>query len=236
MKLKVIANTFFKHSTHQTAELNDGQKVAIEKGKEFDLHSHAPAAHNHVKIALLNLRLGSGQRNTWYVYEPHITIQDQDREENTDQQPPTKPQSAKAGVFNLPGFQSSFYLSEPIIAGGHLKWYEATKNGSRMPQNRNIVNNIVKVASLMEEIRRKFGNRVITVTSWYRPPAVNKSVSGAKNSTHLSGSGIDFRIEGVHPWEVYKSVDRWHRGGLGKARSFTHLDISYNRRWLYSNK
>ncbi len=48
----------------------------------------------------------------------------------------------------------------------------------------------------MEEVRRVLGDRVITVSSGYRCPALNRAVGGARSSAHLSGHAVDFNCFG----------------------------------------
>lgn len=114
-------------------------------------------------------------------------------------------------------------------------WREATKNFTRMPSDLNIENEIIKIAQYMEFVREKFGNKPITITSWFRPPHVNKAVNGSTRSRHLVGDAVDFVINGVDPYEVYRIMNLWHlKGGLGKHRSFTHIDLrGWAARWSY---
>lgn len=49
-----------------------------------------------------------------------------------------------------------------------------------------------RTAECMEGVRRLLGDRVITVTSGYRSPSVNRAVGGAKKSAHLTGHAVDF--------------------------------------------
>ncbi|MEO0770128.1 MAG: D-Ala-D-Ala carboxypeptidase family metallohydrolase [Cyanobacteria bacterium J06649_4] len=147
---------------------------------------------------------------------------------------PTRP--APTGPFRLPGFRSTFYLSEPIIPNGNFTWAEATKNGNRIPVSRDIVYGIIRVARIMEEVRSRLGNRPIRVNSWYRDPATNRAVGGARYSRHLSGDAIDFVVIGVHAYTVYDRLNSWwgSQGGLASSSIFTHIDTrGYYARWSY---
>jgi hypothetical protein len=128
-------------------------------------------------------------------------------------------------------------LRQPIEGCQHFTWGEATHTGTRIPASKEIVSNIIKLAQYLELMREFLGNRLITITSWYRPPSINAAAGGANNSTHLIGLGVDFVVEGVPPLEVYKKLHDWHgsKGGLGKSRRMTHLDRrGYLARWVYS--
>lgn len=147
-----------------------------------------------------------------------------------------KPLAKLSGItFKLPsGLRVD--IGEPIQGSKNFTWGEATANGARRPQTIAIQGNIVKAALYLERIRALFGNRSLTINSWYRPPAVNQAVGGVSNSTHLAGHGVDFRLAGIDPIETYHRLDTWHgaNGGLGKSSAFTHLDLrGYSARWRY---
>jgi len=55
-----------------------------------------------------------------------------------------------------------------------------------------VVGTLRTTAARMEEIRRLLGDRVITVSSGYRCPALNRAVGGARTSAHLTGHAVDF--------------------------------------------
>lgn len=125
----------------------------------------------------------------------------------------------------LPG-RGKVGLYDSIIEGGHFNWAEATKGGTRIPEEAFYVGNIVKMAHDMEVIREMFGNKGITVTSWYRDPVSNRRVGGARNSQHMQGHAVDFFVDGVRPIDVYEELNGvWgDKGGLGKYSGFTHVD------------
>jgi Uncharacterized protein conserved in bacteria len=59
-----------------------------------------------------------------------------------------------------------------------------------------VVATLRTTAARMEEVRRLLGDRVITVTSGYRSPALNRAVGGARTSAHLTGHAVDFNCHG----------------------------------------
>ena len=239
MEMTVVHDTWFKLDTQQASHLEDDQKVAIAAGNKYKVHSHAPAANKHVKVALAETELGPEKRNTWYIFSPHIRIDGNEPENQPrDVRDPNTIElsSEKKGPFKLPGYDSTFYLSEPIIAGGNFSWAEATKNGTRIPVDKSVVAGILKIARTMEEVREFMGSRPITVNSWYRDPATNRRVGGASRSRHLVGDAVDFVVQGIAPKEVQKSLDDWwgSRGGIASASVFTHIDArGYKARWTY---
>lgn len=126
--------------------------------------------------------------------------------------------------------------NDRVHLGGHFTWGEFTKNLSRVPQDQRIVDNIVRLADYLEEVRSLFGNGSVVINSGYRPPAVNHSVGGASNSQHLYGAAADIVVGGFKPHEIYKRLNDWHgsKGGLGDGDSFTHIDLrGYRARFGY---
>ncbi|TAJ70712.1 MAG: DUF882 domain-containing protein [Phenylobacterium sp.] len=59
-----------------------------------------------------------------------------------------------------------------------------------------VVPTLRDTAARMEDVRRLLGNRVITVSSGYRSPALNRAVGGARTSAHLTGRAVDFNCFG----------------------------------------
>ncbi|MCG8367836.1 MAG: D-Ala-D-Ala carboxypeptidase family metallohydrolase [Pseudanabaenales cyanobacterium] len=234
MKVQVVSDTLFKLKPVLSGELSDSEKLFIKNGTVFELHSHVSAADNHVRIALANAFLGPENRNTWYAYAPDVRIEG--NEPNNQPKDLKKVDAATQGSIRLPGFSSTFYLANPILPGGHFTWAEATKNGSRIPVNKDIVYGILQVARVMEEVRKLLGSRPITINSWYRDPVTNRRVGGASRSRHLSGDAVDFVVTGIHPYDVYDRLSPWwgSRGGLASATVFTHIDVrGYYARWSY---
>lgn len=130
------------------------------------------------------------------------------------------------------------YSSLPVYPGCHFSWGEFTKGLTRIPETGEVVRNIIKLAHHLDDLRAFLGDRPITITSGYRPPAVNKAVGGVANSRHLFGDAADVVVEGIDSYEVYRRIDEWHgdKGGLGHSASFTHIDLrGYHARWDYGN-
>lgn len=130
------------------------------------------------------------------------------------------------------------YCHEPIPGTRNFCWGEATKNGTRIPVTKDVVQHIIKVAGILETARTVLGDRKMVVTSWYRPPTVNRAVGGVPNSRHLIGDGVDFVVQGMNPLETFKVLNPWlgGKGGLGKSHVFVHLDArGYRARWDYGN-
>lgn len=104
------------------------------------------------------------------------------------------------------------------------------------------VDTAIELAKFLEKVRTAFGGKRITITSGYRPPAINTSVGGASNSEHLynapSVGAVDFFVDGASIWAVQEWCDKnWpYSLGYGAPKGFVHLGIRLGRtrvRWPY---
>ena len=131
---------------------------------------------------------------------------------------------------------NNIQLEASIIPNGNFTWAEATHGGTRMPPNQATVDAIVRIARLAQQARDRIG-RPFIVTSWYRPPEVNRRVGGASRSRHIVGDAIDFYVNGLTGNQLYWALDPWWPGGLGRYRRFSrlsHIDARGSRaRWQH---
>ncbi|BDC46011.1 D-Ala-D-Ala carboxypeptidase family metallohydrolase [Paraburkholderia terrae] len=68
----------------------------------------------------------------------------------------------------------------------------ATRRGIDNTPSPAAVDNLKKVAALLEQVRTLLGTKPVLVSSGYRSPGVNAAVGGASNSRHLLGLAADF--------------------------------------------
>ncbi len=144
-------------------------------------------------------------------------------------------------LIQLAGISLPVSLAQPIYTGSNFTWAEATKNGTRIPCQSQfegmtipaaqITSNIVKIARELDKIRAQFGNRPITITSWYRDPTTNRAVGGVRNSQHILGWAADIQIAGLAPNDVAAKLQDTWSGGLGDSSEFTHVDLRHLMGW-----
>lgn len=106
----------------------------------------------------------------------------------------------------------------------------------RIPKTDLVKKNVLFLAAKLDIIRVAWGHP-IGVTSWYRPPHINKAVGGVANSQHINGSAVDiYPLGGGTLLEFQSWLDkRWDRAlGYGAKKGFVHLDLRKGRiRWNY---
>jgi zinc D-Ala-D-Ala carboxypeptidase len=79
----------------------------------------------------------------------------------------------------------------------NFTWAEAVVTHNRAGivntiQGESTMGNILNTAMHMEKVRECLGGVPILISSWYRSPALNTQVGGARNSDHLLGAAVDF--------------------------------------------
>ncbi|MBE9177688.1 DUF882 domain-containing protein [Oculatella sp. LEGE 06141] len=127
-------------------------------------------------------------------------------------------------------------LFASIVPNGSFTWAEATHGGTRMPPNQATVDAVVRIARMAQQARDRIG-RPFRITSWYRPPDINRRVGGASQSRHIVGDAIDFYVDGLTGNQLYQALDPWWPGGLGRYNTFpnlSHIDArNYRARWRH---
>ncbi len=143
----------------------------------------------------------------------------------------------RQGFIKIPGI-GLVHINDPIYAGSHFTWGEATRDGSRIPRDtfyrgkwvtgEEIADNITKLARELDKIRFQFGDNPIFVNSLYRPPEVNALTDGAaEKSYHIIGLAADVRVLNQDAGRVYKILDLTWEGGLGRYDGRTHVDLRH---------
>ena len=104
------------------------------------------------------------------------------------------------------------------------------------------VDTAAELAAFLERVRRAFGDKRVSITSGYRPPAINKMVHGAISSEHLYNApgvgAVDFYLDGADIKAVQSWCDKYwpYSVGYGADRGFVHLGSRIGKprvRWEY---
>ena len=66
--------------------------------------------------------------------------------------------------------------------------------------------NLVRLAEFLEEVKAALGGRPIMVNSAFRSQQINNSVGGSNKSQHLLGCAVDFRVPKLTPDEVVRII------------------------------
>ena len=239
MKLTITGDTWFKKSSANASTLPDSEKFSVKEGTEFLLSAYRDVEDNHILVTFNTkkvdtFKLHPSGHNTWRVFNKHCVIEGNLK---NNQPKDDQPNDNKGRLIKIPGKTNNVGTLEKIVPGGNFTWGEATAGGSRIPVHAGITRNIIEIAEYMEEVRERLGNKPIRITSWYRPPHINRAIGGASQSRHLTGDAVDFWHSTLAPKDVYAKLNPWwgSKGGLAfKHRAFTHIDgRGYKARWRY---
>ena len=100
--------------------------------------------------------------------------------------------------------------------------------------DKNLINILVNIC---EPFVDNHGIVKVDVLSGYRTKRTNeklrsKSRNVAKNSFHLKGRALDFRVPNVPIETLRVAANKEASGGLGMYRNFIHIDTGPTRRWF----
>ena len=93
------------------------------------------------------------------------------------------------------------------------------------------------IAKICEDCADEEGRAKVEILSAYRSQKTNEMLRSqsnlvAKNSFHLLGKALDFRLPGIDNDKLRNSANTRVSGGLGIYKNFVHIDTGPQRRWI----
>ncbi len=235
--IKATSSTYLKKKPIQSSELPDHQKVPVPLNKEYNILNYSEAEQGHY---LVELDYGAGK---WYLWSGHWYLPWEEHNEQVissstaSKASVTAPNKHKFASFPQ-NWQEVNWNDFNAPVSQHFTVKEVTKGDRRrIPQSNDIKSNIFTLAQELEKVRKAWGSPII-VTSWYRPPAINRAVRGASNSQHIYGKAVDIKpVKGdIYKFQSWLDKVAWKDKalGYGAPRGFVHLDLRPgNIRWNY---
>lgn len=114
---------------------------------------------------------------------------------------------------------SNLQMYAAIVENGCLTWAEATQAGVHLPTTQATVDAIVRIAELAQQAYDRLG-RPFRITTWYRP---TDAVGTPSPLRHAIGDAIAFYCDGLTGDQIYRALDPWWNGGLGRYRNYPYL-------------
>lgn len=131
---------------------------------------------------------------------------------------------------------ANLQLAAAIIPNGSFTWAEATHGGTSHPPDQATVEAIIRIATLAQRACDRIG-RPFHITRWYFPAEIHHRSANPFLSRYGVGDAIDFYCEGLTGNQLYRALDPWWPGGLGRYSRFPylcHLDArTYQARWTH---
>jgi len=128
-----------------------------------------------------------------------------------------------AQAINTNMLLSPHFSLEELTVTDHRE-FDNTPNSSE-------INNLKRVADLLEQVKTLIGGKPIMVNSAFRCKQVNDAVGSKDTSQHRVGCAADIRVPGMTPDEVVKAV---MASGINydqiirEFNSWTHISVPNN--------
>ncbi|MFJ9119552.1 D-Ala-D-Ala carboxypeptidase family metallohydrolase [Streptomyces sp. NPDC102394] len=125
----------------------------------------------------------------------------------------------------------------------HFNWSEfvnqtdGTFNGGKLSASQ-VKENVRRCMYKLEALRKKLGDKPVTVNSGFRSIAHNAEIGGASDSMHLYGTAADLDVSGVSNKTVYQKAETCGFSGLETYNTdHQHVDsrADLGRDWWWEN-
>jgi hypothetical protein len=116
---------------------------------------------------------------------------------------------------------NNLQLYAAIIDNGSFAWADATRGGTALPTTQDTIDAIIRIATLAQQAYDRIG-RPFCITNWYQPTGT----AGARTDSpqrHGIGDAIEFYCDGLTGSQIYRALDPWWTGGLGRYKSYPYL-------------
>ena len=218
--IEALGDTWLKKDwKKQASELDDTQKAFVGKGKSYPIQKFQEASLETELAghALVKLGNGSGQ---WYLFQKHWQF-------------PWTQQSHKPTLVSLPEWNQVNWQNWSSPVSRYFNVGEVTLcQTRRIVRDTNYQQNVIKIARQLDEVRQWWGSAIL-VSSWYRPPCVEREVGGS-GANHPFGFAVDLYPAQGSIWDFqsrfeqeWYNAGKWQGGfGRGANRGFVHLDLN----------
>ena len=115
---------------------------------------------------------------------------------------------------------SEHFSLEELTITNHRE-YDNTPNADQ-------INNLQRVAELLEQVKKVLGGKPVMVNSGYRSPQVNLAVGSKPTSQHCLGCAADIRVPGMTPDQVVQAIrasDIQYDQLIREFDSWTHISV-----------
>ncbi len=197
-------------------------------------------AFQQATIGMADGLITPGKNTEKNLFNESGKVRDQkpEKDESKDAKPDQEQKDDAKEERESPSWAAISANFNATIPGTTFSWHEALwlpswKRHVKPSDCTNIsmdtlIDNVTKQAEALTKVREAVG-KAIVVHCWVRPPAYNKQIGGAGNSSHLRGMATDFHCPGMTAEQVRQAVKtrKLYPGAGENNVSWVHLDLEH---------